>query len=159
MTTNAIQEMLLAHPDFQEGVHWQKKAFPSGAEIVKQGEVSSNLYIVQKGTLRVVGKVAIGDQRQVSPGVCDLAEGQIFGELVLFDDQPRSASVIAVTDCELLVVNGGHLMTFLETHPDTGFRVLRALMTMLVSRLRSTNKKIFSLFAWGLKAHNIDEHL
>lgn len=151
--------MLLDHPEFVEGDHWERRRFDPHTEIVKQGDESRNVYFVQNGTVRVIGRIDIGDQRQVSPGVCDLGEGEIFGELVLFDDKPRSASVVAVTDCELVVLDGDKLMRFLEDHPETGFKVLRGFLTMLVQRLRTTNKKIFSLFAWGLKAHNIDEHL
>ncbi len=154
-----IQQLLLQHPDFREGEHWSNESFNANREIVRQGDTSRKVYVVRSGTVRVTGKVDIGDQRQVSPGVCDLGEGEIFGELVLFDNQPRSASVVAVTDCELIVVDGDKLMSFMEAHPELGFVVLKALMSIMVNRLRSTNKKIFSLFAWGLKAHSIDEHL
>ena len=48
---------------------------------------------------------------------------------------------------------------FLDQHPDIGYEVFRELNYMLVRRLRNANRKIFSLFAWGLKNCGITQHL
>lgn len=153
-----IRELLRAD-DFRQGENWRKIDLPAGAEVFRQGEKGTELFFIEDGTVRVVGRVPLDDARYVSPGVSDLGEGEVFGELVLFDSEPRSATVLCVTSCKLIAINGERLMSYLEKHPERGFTLLRALIATLVQRLRKSNRKIFSLLAWGLKAHQIDEHL
>ena len=159
MSNKSVIEEILSHPEFVEGEFWSREIYAENAEIIKQGEASNALYYLQSGVVRVLGRVEIDDKRQVSPGVCDIQGGELFGELVLFDDGPRSASVVTVTEAEVVAINGEKLMEFLEREPDLGFRFMKHMMVKMVGRLRNTNSKIFSLFAWGLKAHNVDQHL
>ncbi|MDH5217742.1 MAG: cyclic nucleotide-binding domain-containing protein [Gammaproteobacteria bacterium] len=159
MSNNNVIQEILSHPEFVEGEFWSREKYAENAEIIKQGEASNSLYYLQSGVVRVLGRVEIDDKRQVSPGVCDIQGGELFGELVLFDDGPRSASVVAVTKAEVIAINGEKLMEFLEREPDLGFRFMKYMMVKMVGRLRNTNSKIFSLFAWGLKAHNVEQHL
>ena len=154
-----IVEKLLNHPDFIENIHWCEQHFEANQNIVQSGETSQDLYFLKKGKARVIGKVTLDDNRSVSPGVCDLQAGEIFGELVLFDQQPRSATVVCISDCEVVVIDGAVLLGFMESHKDIGFDFLKHLMNSMVKRLRNTNQKIFSLFSWGLKAHGIDDHI
>lgn len=156
---NVIVEKIFKHPEFVEGVHWQEKKYLANEHIVHSGDTSQDLYYLKGGIARVIGKVTLDDNRNVNPGVCDLNAGEMFGELVLFDQQPRSASVVCVSDCDVIVIDGKLFLAFMETHKDIGFDVLKYFMNSLVKRLRDSNKKIFSLFSWGLKAHGIDEHL
>ena len=66
---------------------------------------------------------------------------------------------MAVSDCDLIVFDGEKLMKYLGEHTEIGFQLLHAIMGETVRRLRKTNEKIFSLFAWGLKAHKVDQQL
>ena len=159
MPNMSVIEEILTHPEFVEGECWSREKYAANAEIIQQGDTSNSLYFLQSGVVRVLGRVDIDDKRQVSPGVCDIQGGELFGELVLFDDGPRSASVVSVTDAEVVAIKGDKLMEFLEREPDLGFRFMKYMMVKMVGRLRNTNSKIFSLFAWGLKAHNVDQHL
>lgn len=152
-------EALMKQADFHEGEYWRREHYAANQEIIHQGEQSKHLYYIEKGQARVLGQVDLGEKRKVSPGVCDLKDNEIFGELVLFDNGPRSASVVAISECDVVVFDGEKLMSYLRSHTDIGFELLNAIMTATVRRLRKTNEKIFSLFAWGLKAHNVDQHL
>lgn len=150
---------LLQHPEFQEGTHWEHRAIGCNEYIFKEGEKSNDVYIILSGTVRVLGNVDINEGTHVSPGFSDLEEGQVFGELPLFDNQPRSASVTTVSDCELAVLKGDKLLEFLDSHPDIGYTILKDMVESLVLRLRKTNQRVFSLFAWGLKSSGIDQFL
>lgn len=152
-------EQLLQRPDFSEGEAWRVRRFPANTEIVHQGDNSKHVYWIRRGTVRVLGQVPVDEARQVRPGVCDLQAGEVFGELALFDDQPRSATVMAVNDCELVEIDGEALLAYLERHPALGFAFLRQMMTVMVQRLRASDRQIFSLLAWGMRAHGIDRHL
>lgn len=152
-------QSLLSHPEFSEGHHWQRQQFGANTTIVEVGEAGSQIYLVLSGRVRVLGDVSLGDDKRIRPGFFDLDAGEVFGELALFDREPRSASVVAVSDCELAVMDGDRLLVFLDAHPDVGYGVLKDLVTALVARLRKTNRKLFSLMAWGLRAHRLDQHL
>ncbi len=147
---------LLQDEAFEEGVHWRRRYFPAGEEIIRQGDASRSLFMVEKGTVRVVARIVINDRHTASPNVCDLEEGEVFGELALFDDQPRSASVVAHTDCQVIEVDKEQLLLFMEEHPRAGYGIIRTISESLVARLRATNKKIFALYGWGLKDHLTD---
>lgn len=150
---------LLDHPAFSEGEDWQRQRFAANATIVEEGQVGGQIYLVLTGRVRVLGDVYLDEERRIRPGFFDLDAGEVFGELALFDREPRSASVVAVSDCELAVIDGDRLLAFLDAHTDLGYGVMKDLISALVVRLRKTNRKLFSLMAWGLKAHGLDEHL
>jgi CRP-like cAMP-binding protein len=150
---------LLDHPDFPEGSHWRRRRVAAGQAVFREGEVGSELFLILEGGVRVVGEVQLEARRHIQPGFCDLPAGALFGELALFDHEPRSATVVAVGDTELAVIDGERLLRFFDANPEMGYNLLKELITVMVGRLRSTNKKLVSLFAWGLKAHQIEQHL
>ena len=138
---------------------WDASAQTPRDTIVHEGEQARDVFLILSGTVEVRGTVELEDQRRVHPGFCELHAGQIFGELCLFDDEPRSASVVALTDCEIAIVDGQSLLAYLDLHPAQGYFVLRHIVQTLVERLRTANRRFLSVFSWGLKAHQIDRHL
>ena len=158
LVKNALYN-LLDHPSFEEGVQWTRRKVVANETLFAEGERGLEVYLILKGSVRVVGNVDLDGQRTVHPGFSELGEGQVFGELPLFDGEPRSATVVALTDCELAVLDGERLMAFLDAHPDLGYPIFKELILLLVGRLRQANRRIFSLFAWGLKTRGIEQHL
>ncbi len=154
-----IVDELFENPLFKENEYWRLVRFKKDEKVVEQGELGRDLFLIKVGCVRVLGAIELKDHKKIQPGVCDMGVGDIFGELSLFDHQPRSASIVCLEDSEIIVINGEKLMSFLEAHSDIGFQFMRDVMELLVKRLRASNEKVFSLFAWGLKAHKIDEHL
>lgn len=150
---------LLDHPSFEEGVVWTRRRISADETLFSEGDQGSEVFLILKGSVRVVGNVDLDDNRTVHPGFSDLGEGQVFGELPMFDGEPRSATVVALTDCELAVLEGEQLMGFLDDHPELGYPIFKELIHLLVGRLRQANRRIFSLFAWGLKMRGIERHL
>ena len=150
---------LLFHDDFPEGDCWRRRHYTAGEVIFREGDSGREVYLVLGGRVEVSSQIQLDGNRHVQPGFWGLGKGGVFGELAMFDDGPRSATVVTLSDCELAVLNGERLLAFLEQHPDIGFPLLLEFIRLLVGRLRSTNKKMVSLFAWGLKVHEIDRHL
>lgn len=155
----ALIHTLFDHMEFREGVHWQRRQLNAGEIVFREGDVGREVYLVLRGSMRVAGNVAVEHKRHIHPGICDLPQGTLFGELALFDRGPRSASVSAVVDSELAVIDGDRLLAFFDANPDLGYLILRELLTAVVGRMRATNKKLISIFAWGLKVHGIDRYL
>jgi CRP/FNR family cyclic AMP-dependent transcriptional regulator len=150
---------LLDHPSFAEGALWTRRKTVANETLFAEGDSGMEVYLILKGAVRVVGNVDLDDHRTVHPGFSDLLEGQVFGELPLFDGEPRSATVVTLTECELAVLEGEKLMAFLDAHPELAYPIFKELIHLLVGRLRQANRRIFSLFAWGLKMRGIDRHL
>lgn len=155
----AILRTLLDHPEFREGRDWYRERLPPGRAVFEEGTRGREVYLVLAGAVRVVGDVELDEERRIHPGICDLTEGAIFGELALFDEQPRSARVETLRETELAVLEGEALLRFFDRHPEVGYGFLKELLGVVVSRLRQTNKKLASLLVWGLRVHQIDTHL
>ncbi len=127
--------------------------------VIEQDDRDRYLYAVQSGMVRVYGRVELEGRCRVRPGLSELGPGSVFGEFNLFAATPRSATVVAVEPTTLLQLDGSRLEACLQRHPELGFRLLRGLYQVLVSRLRQADRRIEGLFAWGLKAHGIEQHL
>jgi CRP-like cAMP-binding protein len=72
--------------------------------------------------------------------------GEILGEIALLDGGERSADAIAMTECELLVLNRRDFLPFLERHADVCIKVIE----LLCQRLRQTSGQVEELSFWQL---------
>lgn len=152
-------QRLFEHPDFCETRHWKRQQFAAQDIIFHEGDNNHEVYWIFSGTVRILADVGLEDGKRIKPGFFDLSEEDVFGELALFDRAPRSATVMAVTPCELAVMDGDQLMQFLAEHPEIASPLYKDIICTLVTRLRKTNRKLLSLLAWGLKTRGINEHL
>ena len=122
----------LAAEDLRElAAKLSKCSFRAGQTIFHQGDKGTAMFIVAAGHVNIH---LPGEQsRRIS--LKDLAEGEYFGELSLFDDQPRSASALATTDVVLLELTAGTLSAYLAQRPGAALPILRT----MTQRLRETN--------------------
>ncbi len=75
--------------------------FAAGEYLVRQGEQGRSLFVIKEGTVRIAKTDATG----VTLDVAKLGPGDFFGEMSLLTGEPRSASVLAVTEVEVTVVD------------------------------------------------------
>ena len=101
-------------------------AFHAGAFVLKEGEAGNEMFIIESGTVEILRGSGVAERRL---GI--LESGDFFGEMALLDDQPRSASVRAVTDCRLLVIDAPTLDQMLRQYPEVAVRMLRNLAARL----------------------------
>jgi CRP-like cAMP-binding protein len=85
-------------------------AVEAGATIVERGDRQCDLYVVCRGELEAVG--ADGDRLGV------VKEGECFGEMALLLNQPRTATVRAVSPCDLLVLDGDDFRRIVGDFPQ-----------------------------------------
>lgn len=112
------------------------KAYRAGEYIVRQGEEGNAMFYVAEG------KCGVTATRDGAPVELDqLGSGDIFGEVSLFDQLPRSANVQALTDCILLRVNEGVLRALAAFFPGAAFKFLLGIAREMGNRLRKTNKR------------------
>jgi CRP/FNR family cyclic AMP-dependent transcriptional regulator len=110
---------------------------PRGSAIMHAGDPTDSLYIVVSGRLKVM--MGEADGKEVILGI--LGPGEFFGEMGLVDDNPRSATVVAIEPCELLSISKRVFKKCLVENVEVALAVLR----VVVRRLREADRKIGSL--------------
>lgn len=98
------------------------KVYQDGEIIVRQGEVGNAMYVIQSGKAEVVEEV---NGKTVPLAV--LGENDFFGEMALFEDQVRSATVRALGPVRVLTVDKKTLLRRIQQDPALAFRMLEHL--------------------------------
>jgi CRP-like cAMP-binding protein len=109
-------------------------SYPPSKMIFAQGQEGRSLYIVVAGKVRV----HLGEK-----DLAILDKGSCFGEMSLFDAEPRSASVTAVSSCDCLVLTQQQLYEAIDETPDIAVNIIR----LLSRRIRSQNLQLNELQA------------
>jgi len=156
---NKIINNILVDPSFVKGTAWNRYTFQANEIIIKEGETGTSLFFVESGKLRVSGKIEIQKNRHIQPGIWELKAGDIFGETCLFEVSERLASVEGINAGSVIEINGEELSQYLSENPDQGYLFLKEVFNSLIKRLKKANHRVEELFAWGLKAHDIEKEL
>lgn len=101
--------------------------------LLQEGDHSNSMYWVQSGQLIVTKKR--GNEEVV---LGHIYSGELVGELSFLDQEPRSATVKAVTDCDLIEIPQETIDTIYHTQP----KWLETLVLTLAERLRKANARI-----------------
>lgn len=147
---------LLDHPEFKEGQYWYRQDYDADQVVFLEGERGKEMYVILSGKVSVCTRVVIAENKQMLSGLCELFDGDEFAHSCFFDDEPHSATVKTVTPCHLAIIDTIKLKQFLDDNPEIGYRLLTHWMGIILPRIRQGNKRLSSLFSWGLKAHDMD---
>ena len=110
------------------------RSFGPGEVVFREGDESDTCYIVRSGHARAVR--GHPDGRSIT--LATFGPGHMFGELAMFDDESRSATVEAVEQTEAIAILGPDMRRLLREHPDIAVK----LMSALGRRLRDTNERL-----------------
>jgi CRP-like cAMP-binding protein len=108
--------------------------FEAGQVVFREGDSSDTCYVVHAGRARAVHEH--GDGRTIT--LATFGPGEIFGELALFEDELRSATVEALQDTSVVAVLGPDMRRLMAEHPQISMRLVIA----LGRRLRETNERL-----------------
>jgi CRP/FNR family cyclic AMP-dependent transcriptional regulator len=144
LRSNSLFEGLSEDDLIALGRALERRPFKAGTMIFNQGDSGTSMYIVESGDINIhlPGEAS----RRIS--LKDIARGEYFGELALFDEKPRSASALATTDAVLLELPRETLEDFLARRPKVALAILRTMS----ERLRETNTMLSAR-----AAKNVDE--
>ena len=115
----------------------EKRPGWKGSQFTSQGDEGEAIYLVLSGKVKVVLYGEEGKEIVLSI----MKEGDIFGEMALFDGEPRSANVEAIEDAECFVIRGDNLLKYIKNHPAVALNFL----SHLSRRLREADRKIGGL--------------
>ena len=107
--------------------------FKKGATIIHEGTTGSYAYLILSGSVEVSKKV--GEEKLI---LSRLVKGNIFGEMSLVDDKPRSASIVALEDTEVRVITRDRFESMLEQNP----RAVIPLLKQVFQRVRYLNQMV-----------------
>jgi CRP/FNR family transcriptional regulator len=110
------------------------RRFDPGEVVFREGDASDTCYIVRFGHCRAVREHAGG--RTIT--LANFGPGEIFGELAMFEEERRSATVEAVDELHVVGVLGGDMRRLMKEHPEISMRLVIA----LGRRLRDTNERL-----------------
>jgi CRP/FNR family cyclic AMP-dependent transcriptional regulator len=110
------------------------RSFAPGEVVFREGDASDTCYIVREGRARALRSHR--DGRAIT--LARFGPGDIFGELALFEDERRSATVEAIEDTTVVAVLGPDMRRLLGEHPEISSRLVIA----LGRRLRETNERL-----------------
>ncbi len=110
------------------------RAFEPSQVVFREGDASDTCYIVRSGRARAVREHP--DGRTIA--LATFGPGDIFGELAMFEDELRSATVEAVQPTSVVAVLGPDMRRLMAEHPQISIRLVVA----LGRRLRETNERL-----------------
>lgn len=109
------------------------RTYPKDCMIFSEGEPGLDLYIIQKGSVKIA---KIVNNKEVLLAV--LKAGDIFGEMSILEDKPRSASAIAHDECVLMAVNKANFTRMIPTQPQ----IVTRLTELLAERIWAVYRQL-----------------
>src|SRR5579862_5077303 len=135
-------ELLSGHPLFallgaedldELGRTMRTRKYQRGDVIFRRDEPGYTLYAIVHGAVKI--SVSSSEGEEIILAI--LTDGQFFGELALFDEQPRSADVEAIDNTEVLTLQREDLLRVLERRPRA---TVIHLLKVLAQRIRTTDE-------------------
>ncbi|HAX61991.1 MAG TPA: hypothetical protein DCX95_05495 [Elusimicrobia bacterium] len=145
-----ITAFLKNHPYFSYLTETEQKefaailsleSFKKDDVIFKQGDMGDRLFIVKEG---MVGIFIVDRDNEETIAV--MKEGDIFGELSLYDTQPRSAYASALTQTTLLAISREKFDELKNKNPQIASKIFQIMLKIISKRLRLTTMKLFGQF-------------
>jgi CRP/FNR family cyclic AMP-dependent transcriptional regulator len=111
-----------------------RRRHAAGDVIFRIGSPGQSMIAVLTGTVRVTVPSSQGKEIVLA----ELGAGEVCGEIALLDGKERTADAIALTNCDLIVLERRDMLTFIEQHPGVALKLL----AVLCERLRQTDEQI-----------------
>jgi len=120
------------------------KRFSAGDTIFTMGEPGQSMMAIAEGSVRVT--MFTPSDREVT--LSDLQAGDVFGEIAMLDGRERSASVKALTNCTLVVLERRALLDVLQRNPGLSIRLIE----LLCQRVRRSDERMIEIAFLDLPA-------
>ncbi len=133
----------------------QTRNFPPEAVIIEEGETGESMFIMVSGEVAITKRLILGldkdtpkervmERLKAEEGIY-FEEMTLFGEMTLLENEVRSATVTALSECVLLELHQKDFLDLIQNRPVLGVKLLLRLAHGLSARLRKTSKDVVKL--------------
>jgi CRP-like cAMP-binding protein len=123
-----------------------RRVYRKGKYIIQEGDSGDELFIILNGEIEIIKNTLQNEQYTVTTLNSDMGSVNV-GEIALIDNDRRSASVVAKTDCECLVITRDDFIKFGDENPKAGLAITRSIASQICAYLRKSNSDIITLFS------------
>jgi CRP/FNR family cyclic AMP-dependent transcriptional regulator len=127
----------------------KRRFFAVNSVIIKEGESGDSMYIMYEGEVNITKRLTLvldqdlpKEKRMIRLRAED---GASFGEMALLENDTRTATVTALTDCRLLELNRDDFLGFIRENSATGCKIMLRLAQLLSRFLRKTDSDVVKL--------------
>lgn len=113
------------------------RTYPKNAIIVNEEDEGNSLFLIQSGSV----KAYLSDEKGKEVVLSNQGPGDYFGELALFDEAPRSASVAALEPCKVMIISKAQLREAILERPQIAVAMLKGLAV----RIRALTENVRTL--------------
>ena len=113
----------------------------AGQSVFEEGDASDGLYLVMSGRFEVFSRLKSGKQMTLT----EIGPNEFFGELALLDREPRSATVRAVEDSELVKIDAKEFDYLRQNYSPAAYKLIREIAILVCARLRRINNQILDV--------------
>jgi diguanylate cyclase (GGDEF)-like protein len=139
LTEEEIHNLLaLLHP----------RKLSKGETLFEQGDPGGELFVVESGALGIAVTLEDGKKLEIAA----FGEGDFFGEMSIFEKEPRSATCYAKSPSRLLAVKEGEFFRLIETNPVSAAKVMERMLSVTRRRLEDTGGFLSDMVQWGEEA-------
>jgi len=155
MTDNIIEKNLctfrseipfsfLSEEDFRKiACFFESASYPAHTVIFREGDPAEFIGFVLSGKLEVKKQTEFKGNQLI---IAILTKGAPVGELSIFDEHARSATVEAVEDTSILMLRNDAFERLLKEFPDIGIKILKGFIRTLSLRLRKMTERLTTVF-------------
>ena len=120
--------------------------------IMKEGELGDRMYVILEGTVEIIkslimdssGSDASSEKNKIFTRL-HAKDHAVFGEIALLEEFKRTATVQAVTDCDLYEIKKADFLRLAESDFEFGYRIVRNLSGIVSARLRKADEDMIKL--------------
>jgi CRP/FNR family transcriptional regulator, cyclic AMP receptor protein len=131
----------------------RRVSFSAGETVMNEGEHGDTMYVIASGSVDVVKSLIRGgiDEEQETGSRnkvftrLDASDHAVFGEMALLEELQRTATVRAVTGCELLAIKKDDFLQLAEQDYELGYRICMNLSRIVSARLRKADEDTIKL--------------
>lgn len=117
---------------------FEENEYLKDTTIFDEGSIGTSMMVIAQGKVRVSQKA----NHQTEEALKVLRTGEIFGEMALLEELPRSATTIAHTNVIIISINRENFLHFLEKDSKNGLKIVMKLAKILSARLREADMKL-----------------
>jgi CRP/FNR family cyclic AMP-dependent transcriptional regulator len=128
--------------------HLVQRTFPKNSVIINEGDTTNSLYIILGGKV----KVFLNDENGKEVILNVMNPGDYFGEVSLFDEGARSASIMTTEESQFAVLNKPDLLSCMSSHPELALTIIKGL-TQRLRGLTGSVRNLALMDVYGRVAH------